>query len=271
MVQMKTTGSDNEKKGTAPWPGDRAFGRYRVLLTSMVLALVWIVLSFAIPEDSQVGIVFFDRKATVLVYPFTIQNLMWFLFFVGTGELYHRNSFVRRTRQALQQGYLSDDPRIFYTNDDLIDVRKKTHDKTDILAQLINILTIRYQAGQKSVEETHQMLNSQLELLQFKIDVDYNMIRYITWLIPTLGFIGTVMGIAVTLSAAGEPGAAMRPEFLPDLTSRLAVAFNTTLVSLIMSAVLVLGTHLVQGAEEKCIHRSGTYCLNNLINKLISK
>lgn len=268
---MRMNASKKEKKGTTAWSDDRESSRYLILLASMVLALVWIMLSFAISEESGMGHVFFDRKATVLFYPLTIQNLMWFLFFVGTGELYHRSGFVRQTRRALAQGYLSEDPRIFYTIDDLIDVRRQTHDKTDIVAQLINILTIRYQAGQKSVDETHQMLNSQLELLQFKIDVDYNMIRYITWLIPTLGFIGTVMGIAVTLSAAGEPGAALRPDFLPNLTSRLAVAFNTTLVALIMSAVLVLGTHLVQGAEEKCILRSGTYCLNNLINKLISK
>ncbi len=263
--------SKMDQKGTVRGPEGRASSRFRMLLISMVLALVWIVLSFAIPEESRLGLVFFDRKATVLVYPFTIQNLMWFLFFVGFGELYYRNGFVRQTRWALARGYLSNDPQIFYTIDDLIAIRRNTHDKTDMVARLINILTIRYQIGQKSVDETHQMLNSQLELMQFKIDVDYNMIRYITWLIPTLGFIGTVMGIAVTLAAAGEPGADMRPDFLSTLTGSLAVAFNTTLVALIMSAILVLAMHLIQGAEERCIQQSGEYCLNNLINKLISK
>jgi len=115
------------------------------------------------------------------------------------------------------------------------------------------------------------MLKSQLELLQFKIDVDYNIVRYITWLIPTLGFIGTVMGIAVTLAAAGLPGAAEQPDFLSNLTSRLAVAFNTTLVALVMSAILVFAMHIVQGSEERNIQYCGEYCLNNLVNKLISK
>jgi flagellar motor component MotA len=130
---------------------------------------------------------------------------------------------------------------------------------------------MRYQASQKSPNETHQMLNSQLEMMQYKLDVDYNMIRYLSWLIPTLGFIGTVVGIANALAYAGIPGKAEEDVFLAELTSRLAVAFDTTLVALIMSAILVYIMHLMQGREENIVQKCGEYCLNNFINRLISK
>ena len=100
-------------------------------------------------------------------------------------------------------------------------------------------LFMRYQASQKSTVETHEMLNSQLEMMQYRLEVDFNLVRYISWLIPTLGFIGTVVGISDALSFAGIPGMAASDDFLPQLTSALAVAFNTTLVALVMSAVLV--------------------------------
>jgi biopolymer transport protein ExbB/TolQ len=245
--------------------------RLSILLVSLAGACALIAASFFLSAESQIGRIFFDRGATLLFYPFTIQNLMWIIFFVGFGELYYRCHFVAQTRQALDKHYLSNDPHVFYNLEDLIEIRKKTLEKGDLLTHLINALIIRYQVSQKSVDETHLMLKSQLELLQFKIDVDYNIVRYITWLIPTLGFIGTVMGIAVTLAAAGLPGAAEQPDFLSNLTSRLAVAFNTTLVALVMSAILVFAMHIVQGSEERNIQYCGEYCLNNLVNKLISK
>lgn len=245
--------------------------RVQLLLIALGIAAGLIFLTLLLPDNNVLAVVFFDRAGGFPVYPLTLQNLMWVLFSVGLGELYYRYQFVQADRVGLDTGYLSTRPEVFYNMDDLLIIRKQTYDKNDMVARLINVLTIRYQVSQKSVEETHQMLNSQLELRLFKLDVDYNMIRYISWLIPTLGFIGTVIGISLTLAAAGVPGAAEQDDFLHQLTSQLALAFNTTLVALLMSGVLVYIMHLVQGAEERIIHRCGDYCLNHFINKLISK
>ena len=246
--------------------------RLYLLLIALAIAIVWIgVVATSLGEESVMAVVFFDIKANYpgyISYPFTLQNLMWLMFFIGLGELFYRYQTIRQSRGAIKNNYLSEDPTLFYTLEDVVDIRKVTYSKSDILANLLNVLTVRYQVS-KSVDETHQMLNSQLELMQFKLDVDYNMIRYITWLIPTLGFIGTVIGIALALAAAGEPGAAESANFLAMLTTKLAVAFNTTLVALIMSAILVYIMHLVQGGEERMMHRCGEYCLNHFINKLM--
>ncbi|MBF0220230.1 MAG: MotA/TolQ/ExbB proton channel family protein [Gammaproteobacteria bacterium] len=252
-------------------PSSREVSRLNSLLISSGTALLWITLcSLLLADNSPTAIIFFDINTELLPYPLTLQNLMWLVFFIGIGELYYRYQQVSESKQAIHSGYLSEDPTIFYTINDIVTIRQRIYRHNNLLAQLLNTLTIRYQASSKSVEQTHQMLNSQLELLQFRLDVDYNMIRYIIWLIPTLGFIGTVIGIALALNAAGIPGAAERPDFVSTLTAKLAVAFYTTLVALMMSTLLVYLMHLVQGAEERMIQRCGDYCLNHFINKLMS-
>ena len=93
------------------------------------------------------------------------------------------------------------------------------------------------------------------------------MVRYLSWLLPTLGFIGTVYGIAITLAVAGNANPE-DPALLGNLTRSLAVAFNTTLLALLQSAFIVFLMHLTQGREEQALNTSGQYCLNNLINRL---
>jgi hypothetical protein len=58
---------------------------------------------------------------------------------------------------------------------------------------------------------------------------------------------------------------------LSDITSRLAVSFNGTLVALLMAGVLVFLQHVAQAREEHALNNAAQYCLDNLINRLITK
>ena len=111
------------------------------------------------------------------------------------------------------------------------------------------------------------MLTASLELYLHEIDLRYSLIRYVIWAIPTLGFIGTVMGISLALSFAGQVDL-QDPNLLAELTKQLAVAFDTTLLALLMSAVLVLAQHVIQAAEERALNVGGQYVLDNLVNRL---
>jgi flagellar motor component MotA len=232
----------------------------------MVLAgLVFIFLGMAVLSGSSWGARLFGKEI------YSIQNFMWLAFFIGFAELLIRHIESRKDVIALQSKYLLEGNGVFYNQEFMAQTMTNVYDKDDRLAHLIQVLFMRYQASNKSTEETHQMLNSQLEMMQFKLDVQYNMIRYISWLIPTLGFIGTVVGISDALAYAGIPGNAERSDFVSNLTSELAVAFDTTLLALIMSALLVYVMHIIQGREENVIQHCGEYTLNNFINKLMGK
>ncbi|MGH8036063.1 MAG: MotA/TolQ/ExbB proton channel family protein, partial [Lysobacterales bacterium] len=91
---------------------------------------------------------------------------------------------------------------------------------------------------------------------------------YITWVIPTLGFVGTVVGIMLALNYAGDPVNVQSPDMLYHVTELLGVAFSTTLLALVQAAIVVFIQNLIQSREETALNQAGQYCLDNLINRL---
>ena len=207
-------------------------------------------------------------------YPLTVQNVMWVVFGIGVGELIVRWRDALLERRELRQGYLPEDAttilqapelrRIFAATKEIEGSGKGREQR--FLPRLILRVVTQFQTNQ-SVEQANSILNSSLELFLHEVDLRYSMVRYVVWAIPTLGFIGTVIGISLALAFAGEADL-QDPALLAELTKRLAVAFNTTLLALVMSSVLVLIQHVVQAFEERALNDTGQYCLDNLINRL---
>lgn len=240
--------------------------RKNIALTALGAACAWIVIGTILPFTGFKAVFFDYSDSSFFMYPFTIQNMMWLAFFVGLGELYYRHGQSQSMIQSLQDDILDIDSSRLINNNDTKTIYKTLKQYDGTLATLLTALLHRFQAS-FSVEQTNEMLNSQLEFLQYRLDLAYNYVRYLSWFIPTLGFIGTVVGIAYALLgvAKSDPSGA---DFLAQLVGKLAVAFNTTLVALIMSAVLVFLTHLIQNKEEEAIIDCGEYCLNGFILKL---
>ena len=237
-----------------------------VLGMSLAAGCLFIAVFGTLFADSMIGVILFDAQTGLFPYPLTIQNLMHLLFFVGLGQLYIRWRVSVRELSFGKNQYLPEDDETVLQAHDLGPVRREVavaHDgEHGFLPSLIDLCILQFQAG-RSVDQTVSVLNSSLELIAHRVDLRYAMLRYIVWVIPTIGFIGTVIGIAWTLHSV-NPDA---PD-LKVLTGSLAVAFNTTLVALMLSAVLVFFLHLVQRMEEESVNHAGRYTLQNLINRL---
>lgn len=237
-----------------------------VLILSLVSGCLFIGLMTLLVGKTGTGVVLLDSETQLFHYPFTIQNLMHLLFFVGLGEIYIRWRVALREQSFMNKGYLPEDDETVLQSHDLGPIRlqlAKQHDgEHGFLPSLIDMCILQFQSS-RSVDQTVSVLNSSLELIAHRVDLRYSMLRYIVWVIPTIGFIGTVTGIALTLAQV-NPNA---PD-LQNLTASLAVAFNTTLIALILSAILVFLLHLVQRLEEKSVNNAGHYALKNLINRL---
>jgi biopolymer transport protein ExbB/TolQ len=203
-------------------------------------------------------------------WPFTVQNIMWVALFIGFGELVLRWSAAKDEESQLKRGYLPTDGRsldmgVLGKIRDSIASRKFT--RNAFLPRLISRTIDQYRmSGQK--DQALGVMNASLELYMHEIDLRYSILRYLTWLIPSLGFIGTVMGIMFALQYAGVPANAEADDFLYQVTQRLGVAFTTTLLALIMSAVLVLIQSMVQSKEERALNAAGQYTIDNLILRL---
>jgi biopolymer transport protein ExbB/TolQ len=168
----------------------------------------------------------------------------------------------------LDEGLLPQAYEVVLQSHDLPAVRARVADRHDgeqgFLPGLVDLCILQFQAS-RSVDQTVSVLNSSLELMAHRVDLRYNLLRYLVWLIPTVGFIGTVIGIALALAMI-DPTAETQP--LGEIARALGVSFYTTLVALVESAILVLLLHLVQAREELVVNQAGHYTLVHLINRL---
>lgn len=249
----------------------RRIGTAAILGGSVVVAIVLIkLMEWLLP--TALAVVLLDYKQAT--YPLTVQTVMWIVFALGIGELIVRARDTAAERAELGRHYLPEDETTVLQSLELRRIyaaaraamRPDSPSYGRFLPRLIQRVVTQFQTN-KSVDQANALLNSSLELGLHEIDLRYMMIRYVIWAIPALGFLGTVLGIALALAYAGSADL-QDPALLAGLTERLAVAFNTTLLALCMSAVLVLIQHIVQAREERALNRAGQYCLDNLINRL---
>ena len=121
--------------------------------------------------------------------------------------------------------------------------------------------------------EVASMMSSQSDIDSNSIAGSYSMVKVFIWAIPIMGFIGTVLGIgaaigsfAVALNAADDPEMLMGS--LTQVTGGLGVAFDTTLVALVMSVFVSIPTSAMQKSEEDLLNQVDDYCNENLLKRL---
>ena len=241
------------------------------LTVSLLTAVVVIALLGKVLPNSAAAILLDINRAT---YPFTVQNILWLAFFAGLGELSIRWRAGRLEASQIDRGYLPEDEEtVLRPGEDLTPIYQKVraskHRETCFVPRLIERCVLGFNISH-SADQTNSLLNSSLELYLHEIDLRYNIVRYITWLIPSLGFIGTVIGIMLALNYAGDRANVQSADMLYQVTERLGVAFSTTLLALVMASILVFIQNVVQGKEETALNKAGQYCLDNLINRLYS-
>lgn len=266
------TSREGSVDGVAGGSRLRRIFSHPIILVACLAGAVGLIKLMELYLPDAAAVILIDRDRST--YPFTVQNVMWIVFALGLGELIVRARDAAAERAQLAMGYLPEDETTLLQSLELRRTYAVAREANQpgspsggrFLPRLIQRTVTQFQTT-KSIDQANSLLNSSLELYLHEIDLRYSMIRYVVWVIPTLGFIGTVVGISLALAFAGSVDL-QDPSLLGELTKRLAVAFNTTLLALVMSAFLVLLQHIVQAHEERALNQAGQYCLDNLINRL---
>ena len=244
--------------------------RRYIMGASIVLGLFFVAFfTIMLDPNGRTAQLLFDRLSPHFPYPFTIQNFEHVISFIALGELFIRWRVTKREMQYLEMNLLPEDDETVLTPEDLGPIRKRVaklfNAEHGFVPNLIDISVLQFQAG-RSVDQTVAVMTSTLDLIQHRVDLRYGLIRYIAWFIPTLGFIGTVIGLGSSLAAVPETGNIV----MYTLAQTLAVGFDCTMVALVWSAVIVFCQQLIQEHEELAVNLSGTYVIKNLINRLYS-
>lgn len=242
-----------------------------IACVGVVVGVLWMALAhFAMPDT--IARMFFDhnRARPTPLYPLgSVQTWMWIAFFIGVGEILVRFDATRAERELLASKLLPEDDTTVLLAPDLVQYYRRTRSlplaDRCFLPRLILRVIQQFQSS-RSIDQSATLLNTSTEMFSHEVDLRYGMIRYIEWVIPTLGFIGTVVGIGLALEHAG--GHSQDHDLLAEVTNRLAVSFNGTLVALLLAAILVFLQHIVQEREEHVLNAATQYCLDNLINRL---
>jgi len=115
---------------------------------------------------------------------------------------------------------------------------------------------------QDVASSTHTICESEAERLESEL----SMIRYISWAIPSIGFIGTVRGIGDALAQADK---AVQGD-IAGVTQSLGVAFNSTFIALLISIFLMFLVHQLQLMQERLVFDAETYTDDKLIRHMKS-
>ncbi len=104
-----------------------------------------------------------------------------------------------------------------------------------------------------------------LDALAVQNDGRLTILRYITWAIPSIGFIGTVRGIG---QAMAQAELAVDGNIGP-MTSSLGVAFNSTFVALLISVVIMFAVSILQRRQDEQLVSIQQYVEEYIIKRVV--
>ena len=115
-----------------------------------------------------------------------------------------------------------------------------------------------------SIQDVSSSTNTITESEAERLESELSMIRYISWAIPSIGFIGTVRGIGEALAQADK---AVQGD-IAGVTQSLGVAFNSTFIALLISIFLMFLVYQLQLLQERLVFDTQAYVDDKLIRHM---
>jgi chemotaxis protein MotA len=193
-----------------------------------------------------------------------IQGLTYLAFFWSWFEVREKLMQIARERRAFKMNLIPTSEKHVFMPSDINNLKFKLieFDKREkyILSDLLKKACTKYRTS-GSLSELIDIVSIQIEVSQEKAEGDQSVIRYLTWVIPSVGFVGTVLGISQALMVANSGD-------MEKITSLLGVAFDTTLVALLLSIIIMWFVHQLQEETDRFHSDLKEFVIENLINKI---
>src|SRR5262245_42241461 len=178
---------------------------------------------------------------------------------------------VRRQRRAFSLDLLPTEEGARILPEDARPLQRKIEQQTQgrpfILSNMIRLALNRY-ALTRSGPDVNEAVRTQADVELGRMVSSMATVHYLAWAIPAIGFLGTVRGLATSLTLGGETQKEIAL-FIKEATGHLNVAFDCTLIALALSLVLMFFVHTVQRDEEALVLDCQEYCLEHLVTRLL--
>ena len=104
-------------------------------------------------------------------------------------------------------------------------------------------------AATRNIQDVSTAARAVCETESDRLESELSMVRFVAWSIPAIGFVGTVRGIGQSLQQAHR---AVEGD-VSGVVSGLGVAFNSTLVALLLSILVMFMLHQIQLRQERLV------------------
>ena len=203
-----------------------------------------------------------DRVARLFLGPEQIASYCAFTWaiFILVGRWLE----IRRQRQAFGLELLPTDTGVCILPEDARLLKRQVEQRTAaggpyILANMIRLALGKY-AMSRSARDVNDTVRTQADVELGRMVSSMATVHYLAWAIPAIGFLGTVRGLAQTMSVDLSK--------MEEAVRSLNVAFDCTLVALALSLLLMFPLHSIQREEEALVIDCQQYCLEHLISRL---
>lgn len=254
------------KRGGWPETDPANVSAWRSLGYGMAAMLVVVGLLYTI-RTSFVGVVFFSGG--------WVNYAEFVLFFWGLGILYLKNQKTKHQRDALlldvlpkQLGGKINPANVGTFIDNLYRLPERLRDSMMVnrIRKALELFEVRTNNG-----EVAALMEAQSAVDANRIGGSYALLKVFLWAIPILGFIGTVLGLSFAMAGFGSTDLSDMEALktaVGSITSGLATAFNTTLLGLILSMLLIFPMSAMQKREEDCLNDIDAFCHEHLLSRL---
>ena len=227
-----------------------------ISLMGLLLFIAIYTLTLLFLRPTFVGVLLYERGFT----QFLVIYLACFVVSLTVIKLIKlQQESVALRRSWVPQTVTFDNPR----SRDLLTLQNNLTKQNQLLPiRCSRILGAYIQSGSRKVASELALDDSTFYLSA--TETSYTFPRVLVWAIPLLGFIGTVIGISQAvngfssfLEQAGE--IEQIKEGIGTVTSGLAVAFDTTLLALLLSVLVMIPLVLVERMESRLLLRIDIY------------
>ncbi len=240
------------------------------LVAAALSATLFLLAHYTLGSKHYVRVLLLERGPIqgALDYTFWITSLLL--------VLEHRR-FIHESRAFSEAGHVVTDfgksgPHNVEELTDLgTSVREAVRTNTLTRSRILTGLDRLRKTGDAKSLEDYFAGRSDLDAAE--LDTRYSLIRYLIWLTPTLGFIGTVLGLGGSIAgfsslvASGLPFSEIQAHLGP-VTRNLGVAFDTTLLALVLSAILAFYLAYLTRQHENLLTKIDALCMDDICSLL---
>jgi biopolymer transport protein ExbB/TolQ len=203
-----------------------------------------------------------------------VQYFELFMAFMVVALVLLKSRIVRAQLQTVAEGPI--DLNLDLSDDEAIaSTRRKVRDSDSYTSSILYNRIDRMLAlwlSTKDIGRIATWATSESDRDASASDSSYSIARVLIWAIPILGFIGTVVGLGSAVSGfseflAGAAGLEAIKDAIGDVTQGLGMAFDTTLLALVLSVLLMFPLSVVQRREENLFVEIDNYLDDMLLSR----